>query len=80
MPSVTVKNIPDHMFNILKQIAIAHRRSMNNEIIHLIETATVSKPFNPDHFIIQAKRSRHKTKDFLLTADILQDIKNEGRP
>jgi len=80
MPSVTVKNIPDHMLNILKQIATAHHRSMNNEIIHLIETATVSKPFNLDHFMIQAKRSRHKTKDFLLTADILQTIKDEGRP
>ncbi|MCI5209152.1 MAG: Arc family DNA-binding protein [Candidatus Electrothrix sp. ATG2] len=80
MPSVTVKNIPDHTFELLKQTATAHRRSMNSEIICLIEKAIISKPFNPERFLVQAKRSRQKTKDFLLTDDILQTAKGQGRP
>ena len=80
MASVTVKNIPDHLIEIIKQMADTHHRSMNSEIICLIEKATLSKPFNPESFIVQAKHTRDKTKDFLLTADILQAAKNEGRP
>ncbi len=80
MPSITVKNIPDHASEILKQVATTNHRSINSEIICLIEKATVSKPFNSEHYLIQAKRSRQKTKKFLLTVDILQRAKEEGRP
>ncbi|MEA1867631.1 MAG: Arc family DNA-binding protein [Thermodesulfobacteriota bacterium] len=80
MPSVTVKNIPDHAYEILKQVATTNHRSINSEIICLIEKATVSKAFNSEYYLIQAKRSRQKTKQFTLTADILQKAKEEGRP
>lgn len=80
MPSITVKNIPEYAYKILKQVAIANHRSINSEIICLIEKATISKPFNPEHYLSLAKRTRQKTKKFLLTADILQKIKEEGRP
>ncbi len=80
MPSITVKNIPDHAYEILKQVAMTNHRSINSEIIYLIEKATVSKIFNPEEHLIQAKRSRQKTKQFTLTADILQEAKEEGRP
>jgi len=80
MPSVTVKNIPDHAYTILKQVATINHRSINSEIICLIEKATISKVFNPEQYLIQAKRFRQKTKQFLLTDDILQKAKGEGRP
>ena len=80
MPSVTVKNIPARAYEILKQVATTNHRSINSEIICLIEKATACKAFNPEHYLIQAKRSRQKTKQFTLTADILQKAKDEGRP
>ncbi len=80
MPSITVKNIPDHAYEILKQVATTNRRSINSEIIRLIEKATMSKPFIPEHYLAQAKRSRQKTKKILLTSEILQRAKEEGRP
>lgn len=80
MPSITVKNIPDHAYELLKQVAAAHYRSINSEIICLIEKATLSKPFHPEQHLISAKRSREKTKKFLLTPDILQASKENGRP
>ena len=79
MPSVTVKNIPDHAYKSLKQIATVNHRSINSEIICLIEKATVSRAFNPEHYLIQAKRSRQKTQQFILTGDILQKAKEKGR-
>jgi len=80
MPSITVKNIPDQAYKILKQAATLNHRSINSEIICLIEKATMSKPFHPEHNLSKAKRSRQQTKKFLLTADILQLAKEEGRP
>ena len=79
MPSITVKNIPDHSYKILKQIAATHRRSINSEIIRMIEKATISKHFYPEHHLKVARQSRVKTKDFSLTPDILQEAKEEGR-
>ena len=38
MPSITVKNIPDHAYEILKQVASTHHRSINSEIIRLTST------------------------------------------
>ena len=79
MPSITVKNIPDHAYEILTQIAATHRRSINSEIIRLIEKATISKQFYPEQHLNIARQSRAKTKGFLLTPDILQQAKEEGR-
>ena len=45
MLSITVKNIPDHAYEILRQVATTNHRSINSEIICLIEKATVSKAF-----------------------------------
>ena len=80
MPSITVKNIPDHAYEILKQVATSHHRSINSEIIRLIEKATISKQFYPEQHLVQARRSRGKTKEILLTEEILQGAKEEGRP
>jgi plasmid stability protein len=79
MPSITVKNIPDQAYEILKQIAATHRRSINSEIIRMIEKATISKKFYPEQHLNAARQSRAKTKEFLLTPDILREAKEEGR-
>ena len=79
MPSITVKNIPDHAYELLKQVASTHRRSINSEIIRMIEKATLSKQIHPEQHLAAARKSRAKTKGFLLTPDILQEAKEEGR-
>ena len=80
MPSITVKNIPDSTYETLKQIAAARHRSINSEIVYLIEQATTSKPFDPEQHIIFAREARTKTKHFLLTEDMVNQAKTEGRP
>lgn len=39
MPSLTIKGIPDELFARLRNRADQHRRSMNSEIIVLLEEA-----------------------------------------
>ena len=60
MPNITVKNIPDHAYEILKQAATTHRRSINSEIIMLIEKATISRQITPDQHSVAARQSRAK--------------------
>ena len=79
MPSITVKNIPDQVYESIKQTAMLNNRSINSEIICLMEKTTMSERFHPEHYLSKARRSRQKTRKFLLSSDILQVAKEEGR-
>ena len=39
MASITLKNIPDDLYDLLRVQAAAHHRSINSEMIHCLETA-----------------------------------------
>ena len=38
MASITVKNIPEDLYERLKTVASAHHRSINSEVINCLET------------------------------------------
>jgi plasmid stability protein len=80
MATITVKNIPDPTYKTLKQLAAEHHRSVNSEIIHLIEKATKSNKIDPNQHLLIAKTLRQKTKKYVITDDTLSELKNEGRP
>lgn len=79
MPSITVKNIPEATYQALKQMASSHHRSMNSEILLLIEKATTSKQFEPQKHLSRAQLTREKTKKYLLTSEIVLQAKEDGR-
>jgi plasmid stability protein len=81
MPAtITIKNIPSHLYDILKKNAARNHRSINNEVISLIEKQYSSNKITPGEFLASARELRKRTKKFLLTEDILDKAKNEGRP
>ena len=80
MATITLKNIPDPTYNTLKQLAAEHHRSVNSEIIHLIEKATRSTKIDPDKHLLTARALREKTKKYMITSDMLSELKNEERP
>lgn len=79
MPSVTVKNIPDSVYNKLKQQAQAQHRSMNSEIIACLERAVEPARVSPEEILHQARLMRSRVRGSL-TAEEIQDAKNHGRP
>ena len=79
MANITVKNIPDDLYENLKHFAASNRRSLNSEIIVCIEKAVRSKRIEKVQFIDSLHRLREKIKLPYLTDDILNKIKNEGR-
>lgn len=79
MVSVTVKNIPADVYERLRQAAKAHRRSINSEIIVIIEETVKSRRTVPEDFLVRARRLREKTADHAVTDDEFTQAKQAGR-
>jgi plasmid stability protein len=79
MPSITVKNIPDSIYQKLKQQAQAQHRSMNSEIIACLEQSVEPRRVSPDEILRQARRMRKKVRGSL-SAEEVQEAIDEGRP
>lgn len=79
MYSITVKNIPADIYESLKQSAKANRRSINSEIIVIIEEAVKSKKTPPEEFLVRARQLREKTADYTITDDEFTAAKQAGR-
>jgi len=62
MPSITIKNIPSDLYELLKESATANRRSINSEVITCIERAVRGRKVNPETLLTRARELRHKTR------------------
>lgn len=81
MVALTIKNIPDKLYKLLKKQATLHRRSLNNEIIIYLERILLGEEEkHPTTLMKQARKLREKTKGLYLTQHILQSAKEDGRP
>ncbi|MCA9956762.1 MAG: Arc family DNA-binding protein [Anaerolineales bacterium] len=79
MATMTIKNIPDELYEELKQRAAANRRSVNNEVIVLIERAVQYQVQDPKEVLERVRVLREKL-DLYVTEDEIAAAKNEGRP
>ncbi len=79
MPNITVKSIPDELYERIRRSATEHRRSMNKEIIHCLERALLPRREDPTAFLARADALRRQSNLPPLTDDILRQAKAEGR-
>lgn len=79
MATVTVKNIPDELYERLKSVAGINRRSINSEIIMCIENAIVSRRVNLDEMLENARQLRKLTAEYLIDDEEFSQAKAEGR-
>ena len=79
MPTITVKNIPDDVYERLKQSAEANRRSINSEVIVCIERAVRSRRIQTEEILARARKLRETTGDYLITDDEFTQAKIAGR-
>ena len=54
MSTVTVKDLPEKLHRQLKARALKNHRSMNSEIIALLEAATAPQELDPDALLARA--------------------------
>lgn len=80
MPTITLKNIPPEIYELLKQSAAVHRRSLNSEIITYLEQGVRGRKVDPQAFLVRARQLRHKTKNYPVTDQEFRTAKLAGRP
>ena len=80
MPTITLKNVPNELYEALKLRAKLHRRSLDSEIITILEHVTMPQPVDVDAILAEAQQIREKTKGYFLNDELLRRMKDEGRP
>ena len=79
MVAVSLKKIPDELYERLKTVAEINRRSINSEIIVCIENAVMSRRINPDEVLENARRLRQLTAGHRISDEEFNQAKAEGR-
>lgn len=79
MPSITIRNIPDHIYEQLKQHAEASHRSLNSQIIFYIEQAMSSQVMEPEAFLVRARSLRELSAHYVISDEEFTQVKREGR-
>jgi antitoxin FitA len=79
MANITVNNIPDDLYDRLKQLAEANRRSISSEVIVCIEK-TVGRPsFDPREFLAEARHLRQRVSNYVISDEALNEAKRVDR-
>jgi len=60
MASITIKNIPEELYEKLRTTASLHRRSINGEMIHCLETILMPKRLSAAERLQRARSMRSR--------------------
>jgi antitoxin FitA len=74
----TLKNIPEDLYQKVKESADRNQRSVNGEIISILAAATSPERVPVDAVLARARVLRGRTRG-LLTDELLDRAKREGR-
>jgi len=80
MPTnITIRDIPDEVYEKLKQQAKLHQRSINSEVIFYLKQMVRSHRPDSNQVIARAKKLKQQAKGSLTLKEIQQAI-DQGRP
>lgn len=79
MTTITIKNLPPMLYERLKIQAQNNRRSINNEIIFMLEQALTIPPIDVNATLERTRKLRELTADYVISADEIEKMINEGR-
>ena len=80
MATITIKNIPDDLYQELKLRAERNHRSVNSEVIFLIEQAVrKTRVRSVEDVIARARVLRDAAPNVYVTDEALEAAINEGR-
>jgi plasmid stability protein len=77
--SLTLKNIPDEVYQRLSKAAEMHRRSLNSEAIACLEAALVPSTVTPRERLARARRLRAELGTVTFDASDIDAYKRQGR-
>jgi len=79
MVAITLKNVPAELYDRVKQKAKANHRSINNELIALIEQSVMPQQIDVNVWLERARQLRELTARYVISDEELTRLKNEGR-
>jgi plasmid stability protein len=77
--NITVKNIPPELHKDLKESAVRHRRSLNGEIIALLEERLRPRKRSPKEMLAVSRALRKGRSGVWLSQEMIDHAKKEGR-
>ena len=77
--SITLKNIPDPIYQRIKLAAKRHHRSMNNEIIACLEQVLAPRPVDIETRLDRARRLREQFAGPALKVEDIAGAIERGR-
>lgn len=81
MPTtLTLKNIPDEVYQRLKAAAEMHRRSLNSEAIVCLEAVLMPNKITPSERLARARQLRAELGKTEFRAREIDTLKRHGRP
>ena len=78
--TLTLKNIPDPLYQRLKHAAALHRRSLNSEAIVCLEAQLLPAKLGTDERLARARALRASLPAGAFTAAGISLAKQDGRP
>jgi plasmid stability protein len=78
--TLTLKNIPDFIYDRLKLSAAAHRRSMNSEAIVCLESVLLPAKVTPAERLARARELRATLPKGQFKLRDIDELKRAGRP
>ncbi len=79
MVTVTIKNIPEEVYERIKTQSKVNHRSINGEILSILEQAISLPPIDVQATLERARKVRELTSHYTVTASEIEKMINEGR-
>ena len=79
MPTLTIKNIPDELYEKLKASAVVNHRSLNGELIYCLESVFKPQKVSSSDRIDKARMLRSKI-NAMIDPDEISEAIRLGRP
>jgi hypothetical protein len=80
MPSLTIKGISSELLDGIRRSAEENRRSINSEVLLLLERAVGRAPIDAGEFLARVRARRERLQLPPLTDEFLAQARAEGRP
>jgi plasmid stability protein len=79
MTTLTIKNLPSELYTRLKTQAKKNHRSINSEVIAVLEKALSIPPIDVEATLERTSKLRELTADYVVSAEEIENMINEGR-
>ena len=80
MPTLTLQDIPDELYDKLKESASANHRSLDEEIIYLLKISLMPRRISSAVLLERARKTRLESQETSFCLDDIQNATKDHRP